>query len=59
MWCPECDEDFDREEVIENNYKCPECGYDFREEVDGEDADDFDDLMMIDFVEDGELEGDF
>lgn len=58
MWCPECDEEMDQDEVIENDNKCPQCGYDFKEGGE-ESTDDFDDLMMTDFAADGYIDGDF
>jgi hypothetical protein len=48
----------DRKAVVRNDLKCPRCGFDFRE-GDEYTADDFDDLMLTDFVADGELNGMF
>jgi PHP family Zn ribbon phosphoesterase len=58
MRCPDCGEEFDRKTIVDNENKCPKCGYDFKE-GDEQSTDDFDDLMMTDFVADGELDGDF
>lgn len=58
MICPGCMEKSDRKAIVKNDLKCPRCGFDFR---DGDEysADDFEDLLMIDFVADGELDGMF
>ena len=56
MWCPGCMEKTDRKAIVNNELRCPRCGFAFR---DGDEysADDFNDLLLMDFVADGELDG--
>jgi len=56
--CPGCMEKVDRKTVVKHGFRCPLCGFDFRE-GDEYSKDDFDDLMMTDFVGDGDLDGNF
>jgi transposase-like protein len=56
IWCPGCMEKIDRKSIIKHQFKCPRCGYNFRR-GDEYTTDDFDDLMMMDFAADGDLDG--
>ncbi len=56
VWCPGCMEKIDRKAIVRHMFKCPSCGYNFRR-GDEFTTDDFDDLMMMDFAADGDLDG--
>lgn len=59
MLCPACEEKIDRKFVIENEYRCPMCDFSFNGS-DDDLTDDFDDLMMTDFVDDDDdIDDDF
>ena len=54
--CPNCKERVERRDIHKAGMRCPFCKFSF-ESKDDDYLDEFDDLMMLDFASDGELNG--